>query len=59
MSMFYVPTNLFQQKLTFYMVYVKITKNGSKIGVFAVHVFAFFCIGHKEYPFFMKLCVTT
>jgi hypothetical protein len=42
MSMFYVPTKLFQQKPTFYMVYVKITKIGSKIGVFTVHVFAFF-----------------
>jgi hypothetical protein len=25
MSMFYVPTKLFQQKLTFYTIYVKMT----------------------------------
>jgi hypothetical protein len=42
MSMFYVPRKLFQQKVTFYMVYVKMTKFGTKIGLFAMHVFVFF-----------------
>jgi hypothetical protein len=42
MSMFYVPTKLFQQKSTFYMVYAKMTKFGTKIGLFAMHVFVFF-----------------
>jgi hypothetical protein len=42
MSMFYVPTKLFQQKITFYMVYVKMTKFGIKIGNFTMHVFIFF-----------------
>jgi hypothetical protein len=40
--MFYVPIKLFQQKPTFYMVYVKMTKFGTKIGRFATHVFVFF-----------------
>jgi hypothetical protein len=40
--MFYVSTKLFQQKPTFYMVYVKITKIGAKIGLFVMHVFVFF-----------------
>jgi hypothetical protein len=60
MFMFYVPTKLFQQKPTLYMVYVKMTKFGTKIALFVMHVFIFFiCIGHKEYMFFTKRCVTT
>jgi hypothetical protein len=42
MTMFYVPTKLFQQKQTFYMIYVKMTKFDTKIGFFAMHVFASF-----------------
>jgi hypothetical protein len=57
MFMFYVPTKLFQQKLTFYMVYIKMIKFGTKIGIFAMHVFSFLHRAQK-YPFFMKLCVT-
>jgi hypothetical protein len=41
------------------MIYVKMTKFGTKISLFVTHVFVFFCIGRKEYLFFMKLCVTT
>jgi hypothetical protein len=59
MSMFYMSTKLFQQILTFYMINVKMTKFGIKIGLCAMHVFVFFCIGHKEYPFFIKHSVTT
>jgi hypothetical protein len=40
--MFYVPTKLFQQKSTFYMVYVKMKKFGTKIVLFAILVFVFF-----------------
>jgi hypothetical protein len=41
MSMFYVPSELFQQKLTFYMVYVYKTKFGTKIGLFEMHILSF------------------
>jgi hypothetical protein len=41
-SMFYVPTKLFQQKPTFSMIYVKMAKFGTKIGLLVTHVFLFF-----------------
>jgi hypothetical protein len=51
MSMFYIPTKLFQQKTTFYMIYIKMIKFGTKIGSFRDACFCLFYIGHKEYPF--------
>jgi hypothetical protein len=41
------------------MIYVKMTKFSTKIGLFVMHIFIFFCIWHKEYLFFTKLCVIT
>jgi hypothetical protein len=51
MSMFYMPTKLSQQKPTFYMIYVKMTKFGTKIGIFTMHVFVFFAQGTKNIRF--------
>jgi CDP-diacylglycerol pyrophosphatase len=51
MSMFYVTTKLFQQKSTFYMVYVKMTKFGTKMGHFVMHVFVFLHRTQRIYVF--------
>jgi hypothetical protein len=48
-----VPTKLFQPKPTFYMIYVKMIKFGTKRS-FRDICFCLFCIRHKEYPFFYE-----
>jgi hypothetical protein len=56
-SKFYVFTESFQQKKkTFYMVYVKIRKFGTKISHFATHLFIFFAWDRKNILFHETLC---
>jgi hypothetical protein len=40
-SMFYGHAKLFQQNPTFYIAYLKMTKFGTKIGLFTTYVFSF------------------
>jgi hypothetical protein len=55
-SMFYECTRSHLKKLTFYVVYVKMTKFDTNISLF---VTLFFCTGPKKYSFFTKLCTST
>jgi hypothetical protein len=40
-SMFYVPTKSFQEKMTFYMIYVNMINFGTKISLFGRVFFSF------------------
>jgi hypothetical protein len=55
-SMFYVPTKSFQEKMTFYMIYVKMINFDTKISLFERVFFFFFARSVKNICFHETLC---